>query len=144
MRCDSKDGQRVTAATHRQLGPITFLGNWEGYAHWGNMEWLRDSRTGLVYAKNAMRVRAGTIATLSIAPAYRDAADFVYARDSNGQARRTDVVRIRACERRRSFQAGGVVVRDPTCVLIRVRERGSRRVHQKMISLNMGSACPAP
>jgi hypothetical protein len=117
--------------------------NWDGYATWGNMERLRNERDGTNFAKSPMWVRRGTIATLYIAPAYRDAADFVYGAGRNGSHRRSDIVRIRACPNRTSFYSGGLIVHGPTCVEIRVRERGSRLVHRKMISINMGAACPA-
>ena len=142
-RCADSPPQRDVSAARERFGPLTFLGNWAGYAEWRNMEWLRDDRDGTNYAKNPMYARRGTVATLSIGPAYRAAADFVYGRGPNGSHARSDIVRIRACPHRNSFYSGGLVVTRPTCVRIDVRERGSRRVHRKMVSINMGANCPA-
>jgi hypothetical protein len=68
-------------------------------------------------------------------------ADFVYGHGPNGSNVLSDVVRFHACPRRWTFFAGGLVVRGPTCVLIEVRQRGSRRVHRRMVSINMGANC---
>ena len=86
--------------------------------------------------------RQGTVASLYIAPAYRDVADFVYGAGRNGSHRLSDIVRIRACRNRTSFYSGGLTVRGPTCVEIRVRQRGSRRVYRHMVSIDMGDTCP--
>jgi hypothetical protein len=127
-----------------RLGAFAWSGDWGGYATWHNIEQQRDP-DGLIYAKNPMFVRRGTIASLSIAPAYRGQADFVYGDNRRGTARvLSDAVRVRACKRRATFYSGGLIVTGSTCVLIEARERGSRRVQRRMISINMGTSCPAP
>jgi hypothetical protein len=140
-RCDHIAPQRAVVAAREPFGPVTFLGNWAGYAQWLNMEQLRSSE-GTYYAKNGFGVRARAAGTLSIASAYRDKADFVYGRGRNGQSVLSDVVRIRGCPRRGGFVSGGLVVTGPTCVLIQARVRGQRRVHRRMVSINMGANCP--
>jgi hypothetical protein len=142
-RCDTGTVQRDVAPARTRLGPLTFIAGWDGYADWPNMERQRNSRDGTYYAKSAMNARRGTIASLSIAPAYRAVADFIYGQGPNGSHVLSDVVRIRACKRHTSFYSGGLVVRGPTCVGIEVRERGSRRVYRQMVSINMGANCPA-
>ncbi len=142
-RCDTGAvAADVFAARRERLGPIIFGAGWTGYAEWPTMERLRDPRTGTNYAKSGMYIRRGTIASLAIAPAYRDVADLVYGKGRNGQSVLSEAVRIRGCARRPTFFSGGLVVRGPTCVLIEARERGSRRVHRRMVSINMGANCP--
>src|SRR3954454_17578520 len=142
-RCDRGLVQRDVAQARERLGPLAFNANWDSYADWPNMERLRDPRDGTYYAESRMYARGGTIATLAVAPAYRAAADFVYGGGRNGSHVLSDVVRIRACARGWSFFSGGLVVKGRTCVLIEVRERGRRRVYRKMVSINMGTNCPA-
>ena len=89
-----------------------------------------------------MYARRGTIASLSIAPAYRDVADFVYGSGRRGGHVLSDVVRIHACPRRTSFYSGGLVVKAATCVLMELRQRGNWRVLRRMVSINMGANCP--
>jgi hypothetical protein len=125
-----------------RMGPVGFAG-WDGYATWANMESQRDPRTGTNYAKSPMWVRRGAVASLYVAPAYRAVADFNYGARRSGSHRLSDVVRIRACPDRLSFYSGGLVIREATCVEIRVRVRGNRRVYRKMVSINKGDACPA-
>jgi len=124
-----------------RLGPFSWSGRWDGYAEWPNMEQLRDPRDGTYYAKLPMYLRGNTIASLSIARAYRDKADFVYGRGANGGAVLSEVVRFHSCRGGTTLYPGGLVVTGPTCVLIEARERGSRRVHRRMISINMGANC---
>lgn len=144
-RCDTGTvAADASAARRERLGPIVFVAGWANYAAWPNMERLRDPRTGTNYAKSGMQVGRGTIASLAIAPAYRAFADLVYGNGTNGQSVLSEVVRIRGCARRSEFFSGGLVVRGPTCVLIEARERGSRRVHRRMVSINMGANCPRP
>ena len=141
-RCDTGTvAADATSARGERLGPLRFNAGWDSYATWPNMEASRH-RDGTFYAKSPLFVDRGTIASLSIAPAYRDDADFNYAKGANGVSVLSDVVRIRSCARRTAFFSGGLVVRDPTCVLIEARERGSRRVHRRMVSINMGANCP--
>jgi hypothetical protein len=140
-RCDHIAPQRDVVAARERFGPATFIGNWDGYAQWLTMERFRSAE-GTYYAKNGIGVRPRAVGTLSIAPAYRGAADFVYGRGRNGRSVLSDVVRIRGCARRSGFVSGGLVVRGPACVLIEARTRGSRRVHRRMVSINMGPNCP--
>jgi hypothetical protein len=141
-RCDDIAPQRTVVGARERFGPVTFVGNWNGYEQWLNMERLR-SPEGTYYAKNGFGVRARAAGTLSIAPAYRDAADFIYGSGRNGRHVLSDVVRVRGCPRRGGFVSGGLIVRGPTCVLIEARRRGSRRVQRRMVSINMGANCPA-
>jgi hypothetical protein len=131
----------VTAARRERVGPLVFGAGWEGYAQWPNMERLR-ARDGTYYAKSGLYVGRGVVATLSIAPAYRGVADFIYGKGRNGRSVLSEVVRVRGCVRQRDFVSGGLVVKGPTCVLIQVRGRGDRRVYRRMVSINMGSNCP--
>jgi hypothetical protein len=141
--CEHSPAQRGGGPNiETRMGPVGFAG-WDGYATWVNMERHRDPRTGTNYAKSPMWVRPRAVATLYVAPAYRDVADFVYGAGRNGSHRLSDIVRIRSCPNRTSFYSGGLVVRGPTCVEIRVRVRGSRRVYRKMVSINKGDTCPA-
>lgn len=119
-----------------RMGPLTFRPGWDGYAAWPGMESFRRP-DGTHYAKSPMYARPRSVATLYIAPRWRDAAEIVYGRV------RGDAIRIRGCRRRTAFFSGGLLVRGPTCVEVRVRQRGSRRVHRRMASINMGDACPA-
>ena len=142
-RCDTGTvAADATSARGERLGPLRFNAPWDTYATWPNMESLRDPRDGTYYAKSPLFVDRGTIGSLAIASAYRDDADFVYGNNANGRSVLSDVVRIRGCARRTAFFSGGLVVRGPTCVLIEARERGSRRVHRRMVSINMGANCP--
>ena len=141
-RCDDIAPQRDVVAARERFGPVTFLGNWDGYAQWLTMERFR-SPEGTFYAKNGFGVRARAVGTLSIAPAYRDSADFIYGRGRNGRHVLSDVVRVRGCTRRGGFVSGGLIVRGPACVLIEARRRGSRRVQRRMVSINKGADCPA-
>jgi hypothetical protein len=140
-RCDNIAPQREVVAARERFGPATFLGNWDGYAQWLTMERFRSAE-GTYYAKNGFGVRARAIGTLSIAPGYRDVADFIYGRGRNGQGVLSDIVRVRGCPRRGGFVSGGLIVRGPACVLIEARDRGSRRVFRRMVSINMGANCP--
>jgi hypothetical protein len=136
-RCDP--GTRVNGDPSRErLGPVGF-GGFSGYAQWDNMERVR-SPEGTYYAKSPMYVRRRTVASLSIAPAYRGVADLNY-----GHHGLVDVVRINSCKRgRTTFFSGGIVVRAPACVEIQVRVRGRRGVLRQMVSINKGDGCPAP
>jgi hypothetical protein len=142
--CDNVNTVRSLTRVGDRLGPLSWLASWDGYAEWGNMEALRDPRDGTNYAKNPMYLRRGAVASLAIARAYRDKADFVYGRGPNGSAVLSEVVRLSSCRNGMAFFAGGLVVTGPTCVLIEARQRGSRRVHRRMVSINMGANCPAP
>ena len=143
-RCDEGTAAAgVTAARGERLGPLVFGAGWEGYAYWFDMERFRDPLDGTIYAKSGLYVDRGVVATLSIAPAYRDAADFVYGKGPNGRSVLSEVVRIRGCARRRRFVSGGLVVTGPACVLIQARGRGDRRLYRRMVSINMGTHCPA-
>jgi hypothetical protein len=142
-RCDDAAPQRQVVPARERFGPVSFLGNWEGYAEWANMERLR-ARDGTLYAKNGITVRSRVVGSLAIAPAYRASADFVYGRGPNGSSVLSDVVRVQGCPRGAAFFSGGLIVRGPTCVLIEARQRGSRRVDRKMVSINMGANCRAP
>jgi hypothetical protein len=108
------------------------------------MEAVRDPHDGTKYAKNPMYARARTVSTLSIAPGYRDQADWAYGLGSRRRRVLSDVVRIHGCRYRPMLLAGGLVVKGPTCVLIEVRQRGVRRVYRQMVSINMGANCPTP
>ena len=142
-RCDTGTvAADVASARGERLGPLRFNASWDSYATWRNMESLR--RDGTYYAKSPLFVDRGTIASLAVAPAYRDRADFFYGKGANGRNVLSDVVRIRSCARRTAFFSGGLVVTAPTCVLIEVRQRGSSRVHRRMVSINMGANCPQP
>jgi hypothetical protein len=143
-RCDEGTAAAsVTAARRERLGPLVFGAGWESYAHWFDMERFRDPRDGTIYAKSGLYVGRGVVATLSIAPAYRGVADFVYGKGRNGGHVLSEVVRIRGCARRRDFMSGGLVVTGPACVLIQVRGRGDSRVYRRMVSIDMGPNCPA-
>jgi hypothetical protein len=132
--------QRVEQASLVRLGPLS--AGWDTYKEWPNMERFADPETGAVYAKAGLYVRPGTVASLSIAPAYRADADFNYGQGRNGARVLADVVRIRACERRTTFFSGGLIVTGPTCVGIEVRVRGSRRAYRHMVSIDRADTCP--
>ena len=136
VTCEDSPAQRQTfppRPRRTRIGPLLFNG-WHGYKSWANMDEFRD-RDGAAYAKAPMYARRGSISTLYVAPAHRDNVDIFYGGE------RADVLRISACPRRLSFYSGGLLVREPACVEIRVRERGSRRVHRHIASINAGDSC---
>src|SRR5215208_6357128 len=81
--CDNPLDRGTPLPRGDRLGPFAWSGDWGDYATWRNMEQQRDA-DGLIYAKNPMYLRRGTIASLAIAPAYRDQADFVYGSNRRG------------------------------------------------------------
>ena len=132
--CQESPAQRGGYPNIRlRLGPLAFHG-WDGYATWESMDRFRQ-RGGYAYAKSPMFARAGSIATLYVSPADRENVDIFYG------GKRADVIHVRACSRRLSFYSGGLLVRDRSCVEIRVRARGSRRVHRERLSIGVGESC---
>ncbi|MEA2481838.1 MAG: hypothetical protein QOJ07_3760 [Thermoleophilaceae bacterium] len=130
-----------TASAGTRLGPLLFRAGWDGYASWPGK--VRNPDTGTYYAKSGITARAGTVATLSIAPAYRGVADLIYGQGPDGDHVLSDAVRFSSCRHGTTFFSGGLVVGGPECVELRVRARGSRAVFRRMVSIDRGDSCPA-
>lgn len=135
------------------VGPVA-LGT-QHFADPDDFKQYFNRRTKIYGIKAGASVKAGRVVTLSIAAPGRDVADLVYAPwvDEESPPVPGDVVRFQSCKRdQRAFSYDGVVgastaysggweLKEPACVPVEVRQRGSRRVWRETISFGMGDAC---